>query len=116
MNLGLRDRAVLEKMIQLCGEADEMLALCGGTKAGWEKDKICRDALTMCTIWIGALAERLSEKARQETDGIAWDAIRRMQNMPEDDEFSIDYEKIWTIVTEDLPRLQGALEGYLERI
>ncbi len=114
MNLGMRDRDVLEKIVQLCRETDEMLTLCGGTKEGWEKDKICRDALTMCTIWIGALAERLSEKARLETDGIAWDAIQRMQNMPEDNEFNIDYERIWTIATEDLPRLQGALERYLK--
>ena len=109
-----RDRAVLVKIIQYCEEAGEMIALCGGTKEGYEENKACRYASAMCLMQIGELAGHLSDEAKCGMSMIAWNAIRGMRNVLAHDYVSVNWNELWKTVTKDLPVLKLVCEGYLK--
>lgn len=113
MNDEQRDRIVLQKIVQYCDEAKEMLVQSGNTEAGFMKNKACRYASAMCLMQIGELSNRLSDTAKVQMSIISWNSIRGMRNVLAHDYMSVDWNVIWETVTQNLPVLRLACEQYL---
>ena len=54
---------------------------------------------------IGEAARRLSEEARSSLAGIPWPAVIGLRNVLIYDYAEVDYEELWSIIQNHLPRL-----------
>lgn len=54
---------------------------------------------------IGEAARRLSDEARRSLPGIPWPAVICLRNVLIHDYAEVDYEELWSIIQNHLPRL-----------
>ena len=62
---------------------------------------------------IGEAASRLSSDTRQAIPDVPWDKMIGMRHRLVHDYGRIDYEVIWRVVQDDIPRLLAALESHV---
>lgn len=109
-----RDRAILQKIVQYCDEAADILAECGATKEGFLSNRTGRYATAMCLMQIGELTGHLSEEAKARMSVISWHMIRGLRNILAHGYVSVDWHVIYATAAKDLPVLRLVCHGYLE--
>ena len=108
-----KDGYLLKKIIMYCRQLDGTRELFGNELEKFKENYIYRNACCMCIIQIGELAGKLSDGVRKEIPMIPWTAIRGMRNMFAHDYGSMDIERTWATICEDIPELNRACEHYL---
>lgn len=109
-----RDRTIVQKIIQYCDEAAEIVKECGDSKEGFLANRTGRYATAMCLMQIGELTGHLSDEAKAKMSVISWNMIRGMRNILAHDYVSVDWNVIWATTAKDLPVLRLVCHGYLE--
>jgi uncharacterized protein with HEPN domain len=92
----------------------EVIAFASGeTRASLGKDRKLALAIVKDVEIIGEAASKVSEETRERHPGIAWRPIIAMRNRLIHAYFEIDFDQVWSAVTEDLPPLIAELEQAL---
>ena len=82
--------------------------------AGQDRDVFLADpakphAVAMFFVIVGEAAGKVSPAMRSAHPGIAWGFAKRLRNLIAHEYRRIDWHLLWTIATEDAPRLRAAL-------
>ena len=79
-----------------------------------KNNSVYRNAVALCILQIGELANRLTEDYRSMTeDQIPWKAIRGLRNIVAHHYGKIDYKSLWETINQDIPVLREFCENQL---
>lgn len=76
----------------------------------FKNNSVYRNAVALCVLQIGELANNLTEEFREITSEIPWREIRGLRNIVAHHYGKIDYELLWETITSDIPVLQEFCE------
>ena len=109
--LSERDASILEHLIKHCKTIADCLHRFGNDIGSFKKDRIFRDAVGMNILQIGELVSHLSEEYLSDTkEQIPWRQIRALRNIYAHAYETVDDERVWEIVNNDIPMLQHFCE------
>ena len=89
------------------------------TEAGEDRflsDTMVQDAVIRQISVIGEAAAKLPRDLRDKRPNVPWKKVTGMRNILIHDYAETDIPTVWTTVTEDLPRLQHAVERMIAQI
>ena len=79
-------------------------------------DEAYRNAVSMCILQIGELANGLSNEFREETkNSIPWGLIRGMRNWVAHSYHNMDIDIIWDVISNNIPILAEFCDEMLEQ-
>lgn len=107
-----RDAALLWDMLQACREIRQFTGDAGLEDFVSDR-KLCLAVERSFEI-VGEAAGRVSLDCQAAVPSIPWRKIRGMRNILAHEYGQIDYEIIYTTVTDELPALIAALEALLQ--
>lgn len=81
----------------------------GKNRRYFDDDEFLRLALVHLIQNIGEAARQVTKKTRQDHSSIPWSDIIGMRNIIVHDYIDVDYDAVWTVITEDLPQLVNEL-------
>ena len=98
------DRLYLEDIV---AAADAIVAFIGGRDSGeFAADDVVRSAVLFKLIVIGEAANKLSPELRGQVADVPWQDIVAFRNIAVHAYFGVDWDIVWTTVTEDIPPLR----------
>ena len=109
-----RDAYIVEKILMYCDQIKETMTRFGTEKSVFPSDPIYRNAASLCVIQIGELSTHLTQEFRTEHPQILWRNIKDMRNIIAHRYGTLEPEKIWEVITQDVPALRACLEGKQE--
>ena len=83
----------------------------GLTRQQFEQDALHQNAIVKAVEIIGEAASRLSTETKEELPEIDWSKIVGMRHRLVHDYFAVDYDVLWDVVHNDLPKLISQLEA-----
>jgi len=78
-------------------------------------DKTC-DAVIRCIEVIGEAAKNIPEEIRISYPSISWRDLAGMRDKIIHSYFTVDFETVWLVVKEDIPRLKPMVKKVLEKM
>lgn len=78
-------------------------------------DKTC-DAVIRCIEVIGEAAKNIPEEIRISNPSISWRDLAGMRDKIIHSYFTVDFETVWLVVKEDIPRLKPIIKKVLEKM
>lgn len=103
------DKKDWQKLLHIrthCEDVASFLERAGNDREAFLHDRLYFNAVSMCILQIGELANGLSEDFRKQTRSeIPWDMIRGMRNWLAHAYGEIDEEMIWNTAVEDIPKV-----------
>lgn len=112
MNNG--DRQRLMHIQTYCEDIAGFIQRFGRDYATFTQDRAYSNAVSMCVLQIGELANGLSSEFREETkEQMPWGMIRGMRNWLAHAYAEIDESVIWETATNDIPRLMAFCDRML---
>lgn len=101
-----RDKSIIEHVLIYCEKITHTTERFGIKLDDFIADPDYRDSVSMNLLQIGELAGKLSDEyVRQTKSQVDWRAIKNMRNMFAHDYGSMDIERIWETVVDDIPVL-----------
>lgn len=101
-----KDKSLIEHILIYCGKIQHTVERFGTEMETFLNDPDYRDSVSMNLLQIGELAGKLSDEYVRETKAqMDWRAIKNMRNMFAHDYGSMDIERIWETVIDDIPIL-----------
>ncbi len=93
----------------------------GELTKGYDRTKFTEDKKTKfaCVFQleiIGEAAGRLSDELKQKYEQIAWQPIVGLRNIIAHEYFGIDYDRIWEVISIDLPLLETEVGKIIENL
>jgi len=83
------------------------------TRAEYDNSEDLRLALAHLIQTIGEAARRVSEPFRKDHPAVPWSQVIAMRHKVVHDYLDVNYDIVWTVVTEELPTLVRELEKIL---
>jgi len=105
------DRARLAHMLDAAREAVAFLTDRG--RADLDADRMLSLAVVRSIEIVGEAAANVGSETRSSMPGIPWAAVVGMPNRLVHAYFSVDADRVWDTVRDDLPPLISELERYL---
>ncbi len=81
----------------------------GGNRDQFITDRKTRDAVLRNLHTLSETSMRLSQSLRDNAPQVPWKDIRGFRNIVVHDYFGIDLDKVWAVVSRDLPALKATL-------
>jgi uncharacterized protein with HEPN domain len=78
-------------------------------------DKTC-DAVIRCIEVIGEATKNIPEEIRISYPSISWRDLAGMRDKIIHSYFTVDFETVWLVVKEDIPRLKPMVKKVLEKM
>ncbi len=78
-------------------------------------DKTC-DAVIRCIEVIGEATKNIPEEIRIRYPSISWRDLAGMRDKTIHSYFTVDFETVWLVVKEDIPRLKPILKKVLKNL
>ena len=85
----------------------------GLTRQQFEQDALHQNAIVKAVEIIGEAASRLSAETKEELPEIDWSKIVGMRHRLVHDYFAVDYDIVWDVVQNHLPKLISQLESVM---
>ena len=104
------DKIIIQKIIGYCQDIEDSIADFKITYAIYESVKIYHSGLDNFIFQLCELTLRLSDEFKSEHVGITWHKMRGLRNIHAHDYGKIKPDKMWAIITEDVPELKRQLE------
>lgn len=101
-----RDASVLEHMLDYCVEIERTLGEISFQRESFDKSSTHRNALALCVLQIGELVGILSDDFKKANAEIPWKDIKQMRNIVAHKYGSFDFDILWEVVSEDIPKLK----------
>jgi len=101
----------LRHMADAAAEALEFAR--GRSRSDLDTDRMLLRALVKDVEIIGEAAAKVTEATQRKTAAIPWQAIVTMRNRLVHGYFDINFDIVWSTITDDLPALLVALEKLL---
>ncbi len=110
-----RDRQILTHIEKYCEKIRHTVARFGADFEIFLQDADYRDSVSMNLLQIGELAGKLSGDYVAESKAtMNWRAIKAMRNLFAHDYGSMDLQRIWDTVLNDIPELQAYCDRELD--
>ncbi len=87
----------------------------GVSKRQFMKDETLKRAFVRSIEIIGEASKKLPTDLKQRYPGIEWRSMAGMRDRLIHGYFGIDYQVVWDVVRNEIPRLKEAIEQMLER-
>jgi len=110
-----RNIDILKKMIQYCGEIQGTIDRFGNTLDALKSDFVYKNAVAMCILQIGELANHLTDDFKATYTDMPWRAIRGMRNIAAHQYGDFDIETLWGTITKNIPALREYCEGIVRQ-
>ncbi len=82
----------------------------GKTRTSLSTDQAFEFAIRTALIVIGEAASKVSPEIREQYPQIPWQSMTGMRNILVHAYMNIDYDRVWGVITDDLPPLIAELE------
>ena len=102
-----RDISIIEKIIKYCAQIEEAHQRFNLSFEDFKNDSLYHNAVCMCLMQIGELANHLSDDFKSTYKQIPWSAIRGMRNIVAHEYGSIDFEIVWETATNEIEDLKN---------
>lgn len=104
--MNLSDKERLHHIATHCDDIAAFIKRFGDDYETFSNDRAYMNAVAMCILQIGELANGLSEEYRRETAGqIPWSMIRGMRNWLAHAYAEVDEQMMWDTAKNDIPML-----------
>lgn len=80
----------------------------------FRKNNQITDASLMNFVVIGELTNKLSDNFKSKNSQIDWISIKGFRNIIAHDYFGVDYEEVWQIINNELPKLKIEFQKIVE--
>lgn len=101
--ISVKDRGILEVIIERCQRIESKTN--GLTKEEFIENEDIKDIICFNILQIGELAKNFSEELISKYKTVPWKQIKGMRDKIVHRYDSIDFNRIWLIVTEDIDPL-----------
>lgn len=106
----------LQHIRRYCEDIAEFIERFGKDFETFTEDRAFSNAVSMCVLQIGELANGLSDEFREETKGeMPWGMIRGMRNWIAHAYAEMDESIIWETATNDIPGLLSFCNRIIEQ-
>ena len=117
MMLTSKDAQILQIIVQYCDDIDEATRRFGGTQEAFYADRLYRHACSMALQTIGEVAKSFSDEFVENHTEIPWKLIKGMRTFfAHTYHSSIDMDKVWDMIHEDIPMLRAYCTDLLNEI
>jgi uncharacterized protein with HEPN domain len=106
-----RDRMYIGHMLDVAEQAVNRAV--GVVRASYDADEDMRIILTYLVQVFGEAASHVSEDCKASYPEVPWRQIIGMRNRLVHDYMHVDFDVVWSVVTQDLPGLIPALRAVL---
>ena len=106
-------KVLFQKMLEYCNDIEESMNQVKATYEVYLSNKMFRYSCDMCVLQIGELTTRFSDEFKAQHSEIPWHAIKAVRNIYVHEYEKIDSERIWKILTKNIPELKAQLEKIL---
>lgn len=107
------DRVYLEHIVECIRRIEENTA---DGKEAFAASHTLQDAVLRNLQTVAEATQRLSPRARDLQPTIEWDRLSAFRNILVHNYLGIDLERIWQIVTRDVPVLKSAVQDMITRL
>lgn len=104
----------MSHIVEYCIEIEQTVMRFGNDFEAFQKDKIYRNAATMCILQIGELAGRLSPEFTAAHPVVPWKSIKAMRNIAAHAYGNISVPDVWDTIQHDIPELKAYCETILK--
>jgi uncharacterized protein with HEPN domain len=87
----------------------------GVSKRQFMKDETLKRAFVRSIEIIGEASKKVPNDLKQKYPGIEWRSMAGMRDRLIHGYFGIDYQVVWDVVHNEIPRLKKAIEQMIER-
>lgn len=115
MDVSLRDQEIIEKIIRYCNEIDEAHSAFHKSYDAFVSNSVYRNAVCLCLMQIGELANHLSDGFKETYREIPWRAIRGMRNVVAHEYGKIDTDTVWETAKDGVSELTHFCEQILRK-
>lgn len=106
---------ILRHMINYAEQIDEANTMFNASEEELKNNSVYRNAVALCILQIGELANRLTEDYRAMTEAqIPWRAVRGLRNIVAHHYGKIDYKSLWETIDRDIPALRKFCENQIQ--
>ena len=105
----LRDRTIADKVLEYCGEIENILARLNHSEDAFLRDKGLSAGAVFYIAQIGELSLHFSEEFKEAHSEIPWREIKGMRNILIHEYHAASPKTIWETATEDIPALRAML-------
>ncbi|HSV16639.1 MAG TPA: HepT-like ribonuclease domain-containing protein [Tepidisphaeraceae bacterium] len=107
----MQDAALPLDMLE---SARRVLTYCAGrSRADFDADLMFADAVVRRVEIVGEAARGVSDQGRSDHPEIGWHPIMATRHILAHEYATVNYDIVWRIVTDHMPRLVTQLEGIL---
>ena len=111
----LPDQQRILRIFEYCTQIGATITRLGKDKGTFLHDSDFQQSISFSLLQIGELAGSLSEELRNASmEEINWGNIRGMRNVIVHHYGKIDFDVVWSTVTEDIPVLLGFCQKYMK--
>ena len=89
-------------MLTYCDEIEEAHESFGRSYEAFRSNSVYKNAVSLCLMQIGELANHLSDGFKEEHSTIPWHQLRGMRNVVAHEYGHIDTAIVWETATEDI--------------
>ena len=111
----LRDRTIADKILEYCGEIENILARLNHSEEAFRKDKGLSAGAVFYIAQIGEMSVHFSEEFKGAHNEIPWRGIKGMRNILTHEYHAASPKTIWETVTENIPALRAMLLQFVEQ-
>lgn len=105
------DLIYIEHMLDCIHRIDEYI----DDKERFYASRLVQDAVIRNLQTMAESSQRLASEIKQQFDDVPWKEISGFRNILVHDYLGVDLDVIWSVVEQELPRLEQALSSYLEK-
>ena len=110
-----RDVALLEKIIQHAEEVEGTILRFSLNLDKFKSDYVAKNAITMCILQIGELANNITDEMKLKYDKMPWRDIVGLRNRVAHTYSTVDKEILWHIATSNIPELKSYCEKIINQ-
>ena len=106
-----KDKVFLEHILEAI---EEIFVFVQGDKEVVYNDAKTKKAVSRDFEIIGEASGNISDEIKQKNPNVPWREIKDFRNVLIHEYFDVDYEKMWEIMEEELPRLKEQIKVILK--